>query len=815
MSLYRAIIVDDEQKICELIQSLGNWDEFSIQVIGQCYNGADALESIQQNRPEIVITDIRMPVYDGLELVKRCMDLGLDTNFVIISGYRQFEYAHQAMQYGVADYLLKPIDQQELNLTLGKICERLRHKQADVQEHETLKQLLREQELQKQKAFGELLWSKQALPKTVDICNDMYATSFAHDRYLSLLINVSSPELLTPGHAFIDKATAFIQKHFQPVGYDVALPSTKALTVILNFDAPQMASIYNALSHLYGALRSLMDIFGAFDLCIGVGKAVDSLQDLSLSFQGAVLCEQSKILYGWNRIIYLEDLKYNSLPQQLLSDKDMLSLRNAQESRSIPDTEVWFQQWEKRLRDNSGIHPQEFYRARDQIIEQMRQLGAASDVLRTLTARTDRAGSLTSFVYILSSACTELLAELLEKKSEQQLLPINKAKEYIEHHYSQPISLESVAEYVDLSPVYFSGLFKKSTGCNFIDYLTDIRLEAAKKLLKSSRYSIQEISSAVGYSDSKYFMKLFKKITGIKPSDYRKLSFGVEEIHYLMDILNQEREKGTSFLIIQDIPDELANISDQVILVDKGRDVKCFFKENSNLQEILHYLSKLPSQLPTFLPAASSDSPSVELTVQKEGRNIFHYSQGELIGFYDYFYSANGNPEYYLQSFIKNNQLNIFYGHSIQNDYLENGIFIPADCDQYLHNNLSIGENLLLPHYHRTHSSMGQIKKSMLDYCTRAFYQEFCFSEPYPSLEELTSLYRRLLAIYRWKMFKPQILFIEGPSIGLDLRGEQIIFEYLKKCSREGNIIFIMSNRQELLQKYCSQVVITQNTKLL
>ena len=128
--MIKVLIADDEKNICLMIQKLISWEEFGMEVVGLANTGVDAVRLMEEERPEIVISDIRMPGYDGLEVVQKAHDLGLSIDFVIISGYKYFEYAHKALTLGVEHYLLKPIDKGELEETLSKI---LRKRKQDIQ----------------------------------------------------------------------------------------------------------------------------------------------------------------------------------------------------------------------------------------------------------------------------------------------------------------------------------------------------------------------------------------------------------------------------------------------------------------------------------------------------------------------------------------------------------------------------------------------------------------------------------------------------------------------------------------------------------
>ena len=134
--MYKALIADDENKICQLIQAMGNWDELGIEIVDICHSGDDAWESIQKKEPDIALLDIRMPVYDGLQIINKVNEkYGMSRNicFIIISGYAEFEYARQAIQYNIVNYLLKPLDKKQLNDTPQKACNSLSRKQQQVE----------------------------------------------------------------------------------------------------------------------------------------------------------------------------------------------------------------------------------------------------------------------------------------------------------------------------------------------------------------------------------------------------------------------------------------------------------------------------------------------------------------------------------------------------------------------------------------------------------------------------------------------------------------------------------------------------------
>lgn len=139
--MYKVVIIDDEKKICNLIVTLGNWQRYDMQVVDVCYDGEEGLNSIRTHLPDLVLTDVRMPVYDGLELVRQAAELNIPSSFVIISGYKYFEYAYSAFKYGVIDYLLKPIEQDQLNEVLKKVYDMLEARRRQNSTEYQLKQI--------------------------------------------------------------------------------------------------------------------------------------------------------------------------------------------------------------------------------------------------------------------------------------------------------------------------------------------------------------------------------------------------------------------------------------------------------------------------------------------------------------------------------------------------------------------------------------------------------------------------------------------------------------------------------------------------
>ena len=190
---YKAIIADDEVKLAELIERLGDWEALGIEIVDRCTTGTRAYESILKNRPDLVLSDIKMPGMDGLELITRVREAGADPLFILISGYRHFEYARTAVSLNVMDYLLKPVDGQQLNDTLQRVCRRIDQKREQEAEAQQYREVRQEREkVRTEQFFHDLVFKDSGRLRqtavTEQLCNDTYGTVFRPGCYRVLFV---------------------------------------------------------------------------------------------------------------------------------------------------------------------------------------------------------------------------------------------------------------------------------------------------------------------------------------------------------------------------------------------------------------------------------------------------------------------------------------------------------------------------------------------------------------------------------------------------------------------------------------------------
>lgn len=193
--MLKVVIVDDEKMICSLISQLLDWEELGAKIVGMAYTGTEALEMIQEQRPDIIISDIRMPGYDGLELIKRTKEAGIESEFVMISGFKQFEYAQNAMKYGVKYYLLKPIEEDKLTEIIKEIAENIACRKARKNHEMRIEQELQEtRDKMKKRFLTSILSNEESREETVDqlLVNEEYNTTFKEGAFQAVFIKLDT-----------------------------------------------------------------------------------------------------------------------------------------------------------------------------------------------------------------------------------------------------------------------------------------------------------------------------------------------------------------------------------------------------------------------------------------------------------------------------------------------------------------------------------------------------------------------------------------------------------------------------------------------
>lgn len=520
--MIQVVIADDEERICKLIQALVDWKALDMQIVGTASNGLEALELIEKKKPDILITDIRMPGCNGLELISKAREIDRDIHIVIISGYAHFEYAQTAVRYGVSDYLLKPINQQALQDTLSRLKDKV--------EKEKQVNQIQGKSIDISRLKGSLiqdLLEEQNTTITEEVIKSRYHMDIQTGYYQAfcLKMDYDTDTMRNEDVLFMqDKMKQILDCSIQKYCYEwVIVPKKGYVYGILNFSQKQTEKIRNVLRECLNQLEAQKKMLGTVVFSLGIGDVVKSPGNLRTSLAQAKLAVDERLIEGTGKLLELREGKSTLFEQNLLA-KFSKRIDSAMELLSIEEAEAAVMELHQAIIDTPqvrGWEIQELIQSTGDIFAL--KLNISKDTLRQFEEKCCNSSSIEMLTVTLKEFATGLMQEMLEVRREDSSRPVRLAKQYIQNHYNEQLTLEEVSEKVSLTPAYFSILFKKETEVGFAKYLMNVRMEQAKTLLRESEYSVAEICKKVGYNDIKHFVHTFEKLVGVKPAAYRKL----------------------------------------------------------------------------------------------------------------------------------------------------------------------------------------------------------------------------------------------------------------------------------------------------
>lgn len=536
--MLKVIIADDESKVCQLIEKLIDWPSFDMEIIGVASNGVEALEQIQRLDPDLVITDIRMPGYDGIEMIRRAKEIKPEVEFIIISGYRHFEYAQSAIRYGVSDYLLKPIKKTELENTLRKMTQRYKEKMSQVTQEEAMKSRLKSAESRMRAGlFTDILISETSKIERMDLeqINHEYNYTFSEGLFRIIIIkpDIGYDDAYDNSMQFLeDKIQELIVKNLKPdcIDMEVFVYSNNAYCV-LNYTEDNKERLRKAYKSLLDEIILQSNIFEGLEVSIGIGIVVRGARNLRDSCISAISAVGMRFYTTTGRL--MEGITAHKTPSEasLVPTEENKRIEQATEVLDLPRAHAIIARVKnaaKKMSIEDGVEILPvvvnlfnlfLYQLRSNQfpVENERELSVDFSI------HANRCSSIDMLFEYLDKKVDDVFTKIILEKKQADTRPIRLAKQYIQDNYMNQLTLADVSAQVGFNMSYFSTLFKSETNQNFVEYLSEVRMEKAKVLLKETTLGIAAVCEAVGYSDLKYFTKSFIKYTGIKPTEYRKL----------------------------------------------------------------------------------------------------------------------------------------------------------------------------------------------------------------------------------------------------------------------------------------------------
>lgn len=523
--MLKIIVADDEERIVRLIEALIDWTALGLEIVATAFDGLSALEQVRLHQPHILITDIRMPGCGGLELIEQAKAFQPDLEIIIISGYAHFPYAQTAMKFGVSDYLLKPINKNDLTQTLGKLQEKITERQVLEQD---VRQLIAKEQTSKNQMKSHLAQDLLAghcfTALQLQESYDFQATAPLFQAFcLKLDYDMISDEA---AKIVFEKAVAIHKTNLKAVTTATVLnPGGQYLYGLLNYQPKNQPDIKRILRDCLNQLVIQKSILGNVEFTTALGFATRDSLLLAESLEHAITISKE-------RLVLKTECLLDNLPSETgLKDQNLMEKYTRQITHALSTFDrkeatlaaQFLQDFALHQRHIRGFEVVELVRSAGTVFIMQAHLNNQSEVLAEFQRRCQGCGSIQGLFQRLDDLQQTILKTLETQRESEALRPIRLAKQYIQNHYNEPITLEQVSDIVGLSPTYFSALFKKETGEGFAKYLIALRVERAKVLLRESNLSVSAICKEVGYNDIKHFNQTFEKACQVKPSTYRKL----------------------------------------------------------------------------------------------------------------------------------------------------------------------------------------------------------------------------------------------------------------------------------------------------
>ena len=544
MDLYRIILVDDEEEVRKSIIRIIDWTAVGFAVVGDAENGEDALEKIENLEPDVVLTDIRMPYMDGLTLAERIRQKYPSMKIVIFSGYDDFEYAKQAIKLNVTEYILKPVNVEELTAILKRIKTNLDEEIEQKRNVNLLREnykrslpILREQ-------FLKDLISRPMDGETVQTLLREYDIPLAGaKKWIAIAVELELEQELTQEEAPLPLHE---EKNLIPISVMQILSENLKPSYrfsLLSFSGSADAKIAGiAAIDENNSQTELINILG--DICkeirktlkvpvtIGIGHSAQKLENISRSFQSALDALGYRSVVGTGSTIYINDvepgiggkLQFGSEEESALiqaikfgpEEKIRETVRGIVDRMNEARVHARQQQAYILSVANCMIQLIQQYDLNMEEIFAEDPLGP--DPFTVIQSMLNRE----NFSRWLYQTALKINNALSRERDYAARQVIEKAKQYIMDNYQDPgLSVEQICRYLHMSPAYFSTMFKKATGQTYIAYLTEVRLNKAVELLNMTDEKTYVIASQVGYQEQNYFSYVFKKRFGVSPTKFR------------------------------------------------------------------------------------------------------------------------------------------------------------------------------------------------------------------------------------------------------------------------------------------------------
>lgn len=507
--MYKVFIVDDEPFIIEGLYDIVDWAALGMEIVGHAENGLEALEALKVTPADILVTDISMPKMNGLDLIRCVREIHPDLKVIVLSGFNDFAYVKEGLTLGIENYLLKPINLEEFKATLNTVVEKLNVSKTkyntlnaysimilkDNVMHRWMRGQINPQEFEERADLLGIVLNKRYILVSILRLQDS-----EHEAFDSVLAQLGGEEGIIP---------------FHDMDGDIVL--------VYNFDEiEQGIKKVDIVNHkLISVLTSPQPLH------LSVGSVEVMGMEPARSYTNAKKVQEYFMIYQDQNILRYDDLKDHQTNAEqglhmnwsnyakliMAKDKEGLLARVEEDFGSLRQVEwispsllqdlamEWIIRFKMQLEEIRHAEESELYKKHFEKIRTTSSLEELIDIMKEVAEIT-----------------VDSLASDMKSPVVQQVL------NYIKQSYNEDLSLKTLGALYNIHPVYLGQLFHKEVNESFTDYINWYRIDKAKELLRTSQMKVHEIARSVGYWETGYFYKQFKKYVGISPTEYKGLS---------------------------------------------------------------------------------------------------------------------------------------------------------------------------------------------------------------------------------------------------------------------------------------------------
>lgn len=540
--MFKVMIIDDESIIRKGLRNAVNWKVFDCEVVGEASDGMEGYKLINQLHPDIIITDIKMPEVDGLTMLREIRDIIPQSKIIILTGYRDFDYAREAIKLGAFDFLLKPTKIEELNSVIKRAVKELKFQKDKDAEFGKFKKIFEQNiPILREKLLYNIMY--EISTNDSEINANLEVLDLKIDKF-TLIIAENEIEVKD------DAKTEQYNKHLYQFGiinsFDEAF-SDRFKVISISLDNNLIAFIvqplkdsadcFDDISNKSTYIQEIIQNCFGFTITLAVSTEGEGALQLPEKLRECQEALEHKFYIGNNSVIFYKDMdsffKYDDYSILEKNQKTLIEGIKTGNLISVKGKLDEITSYIEQASDKIGMeYLKNYYWNTISLINNIRVSISVADNEKKADSKKD-IGSLYNMIQkcdnvkdlndLLEEIAISVASKVNSFNNKSIKLILRKAIDYLKEHYNEQVTLNEVARNIYVSTYYISRMFKKELGKNFVDYLNEIRIEKAKELLKDVQYKAYEIAEMVGIPDAHYFSKLFKKYVGVTPTEYREM----------------------------------------------------------------------------------------------------------------------------------------------------------------------------------------------------------------------------------------------------------------------------------------------------